>query len=148
MIFYCRTVYASGILPGYMAFKLFDTHGLNIETIIELATVESLQVDKEDFEKEMNKARLKSKVGIIKTNQNIQKSLTLLTENDIPQTDDSFKYIYEYKNDNYEFPKLRSKVIGLLINGINIYFYSINYSGKYLEIYDIMYIYIFQVTLY
>ncbi|XP_043667176.1 alanine--tRNA ligase, mitochondrial [Vespula pensylvanica] len=112
-----KTVYASGILPGYMAFKLFDTHGLNIETIIELATVESLQVDKEDFEKEMNKARLKSKIGIIKTNQNIEKSLTLLTENDIPQTDDSFKYIYEYKNDNYEFPKLRSKVIGLFING-------------------------------
>lgn len=121
MISYCRTVYASGILPGHMAFKLLDTHGLSIETIIELATVESLQVDKEDFEKEMDKARLKSKVGIIKTNQNIQKSLTLLTENNIPRTDDSFKYIYEYKNDNYEFPKLRSKVIGLLINGISIY---------------------------
>ncbi|XP_047349283.1 alanine--tRNA ligase, mitochondrial isoform X1 [Vespa velutina] len=112
-----KTVYESGILPGYMTFRLFDAHGLSIETIIELATVESLQVDKEDFEKEMDKARLKSKVGIIKTNQNIEKSLTLLTENNIPQTDDSFKYIYEYKNGNYEFPKLRSKVIGLLING-------------------------------
>ncbi|XP_014606289.1 PREDICTED: alanine--tRNA ligase, mitochondrial-like isoform X1 [Polistes canadensis] len=112
-----KIIYASGILPGHVLFKLFDTHGLSVETISELAAVESLQVDKKGFEKEMDKARLKSKVGIIKNHHNIEKYLQLLTESNIPETDDSFKYVYEYKNDNYEFPKLRSEVIGLLVNG-------------------------------
>ncbi|KAI4494391.1 hypothetical protein M0802_008883 [Mischocyttarus mexicanus] len=112
-----KTIYASGILPGQVLFKLYDTHGLSIETISELAAVESLQIDKKGFEKEMDIARLKSKIGIIKNDHNIEKSLQLLIENNIPKTDDSFKYIYECNNDNYEFPKLRSQVIGLLVNG-------------------------------
>ncbi|KAK2585147.1 hypothetical protein KPH14_008653 [Odynerus spinipes] len=111
------TIYSSGIVPGSVAFKLYDSHGLSIDTITELAAVESLQVSRDDFEKEMNNARQKSKIGILKNYNIIEKSLKLFTENHVPQTDDSFKYIYESNNGIYEFPKLKSKIVGLIVNG-------------------------------
>lgn len=54
------------VLPASVAFKLYDTYGLNSETIAELAQIESLYFDEIDFEKQLNNRRCQSKIGLDK----------------------------------------------------------------------------------
>lgn len=106
------------MLPGTVAFKLYDTYGLNSETITELAQIESLHFDEIDFKKQLDIRRHQSKIGLNKYNPMFsEESLKILKENHVPKTDDSFKYNYTYDGSNYEFSALNSKLIGIVING-------------------------------
>jgi len=108
----------NNILPGTVAFKLYDTYGLNSETIAELAQIESLYFDEVGFEKQLNNRKYQSKIGLDKHNTVItKKSLEILKKNHVPRTDDSFKYNYIYNGNTYEFPTLNSTLIGIIING-------------------------------
>jgi len=107
------------VLHGAVAFKLYDTYGLNSETIKELAQVESLYFDEADFELELNKHKYRSKIGL---NKHVdaaltEESLKVLEADYVPKTDDSFKYNYTYDGNNYKFPTLVSKLVGIVING-------------------------------
>ncbi|XP_076291242.1 alanine--tRNA ligase, mitochondrial isoform X2 [Lasioglossum baleicum] len=71
---------ASKTLPGDVAFKLFDTYGLNEETIAEFAEIESLQFDKEDFQNVLQNVKYQSKIGnLILNNKDdaVSKGITL-----------------------------------------------------------------------
>lgn len=118
----------TNMLHGTVAFKLYDTYGLNSETIAELAQIESLCFNEIDFEEQLNNRRYQSRIGLDKHSTAITKeSLEILEKNHISKTDDSFKYNYTYDGNNYEFSALNSKLIGVIINGnikINIYRYS------------------------
>lgn len=103
------------MLPGTVAFKLYDTYGLNSETIAELAQIESLYFDEVDFKKQLDIRRYQSKIGF--NTVFAEESLRILEEHHVPKTDDSFKYNYTYDGSNYEFSALDSKLIGILING-------------------------------
>lgn len=106
------------MLPGSVAFKLYDTYGLNLETIAELAQIESLYFDEIDFEEQLNNRRYQSRIGLDKCNTVITKeSLGILEKNHVPKTNDSFKYNYTYNGNTYEFPALNSKLIGIILNG-------------------------------
>lgn len=108
----------TNVLPGTIAFKLYDTYGLHSETIAELAQIESLYFDEIDFEKQLDNRRYQSRIGLDKHSTVITKeSLGMLKENHVPRTDDSFKYNYTYNGNTYEFPALNSKLIGIIING-------------------------------
>ncbi|XP_011878135.1 PREDICTED: alanine--tRNA ligase, mitochondrial [Vollenhovia emeryi] len=108
----------TNVLPGSVAFKLYDTYGLNSETIAELAQIESLHFDEVDFEEQLNIRRYQSRLGLDKHSAVITKeSLGILEENRVPKTDDSFKYSYTYDGNTYEFPALSSKLIGFILNG-------------------------------
>ncbi|XP_072755160.1 alanine--tRNA ligase, mitochondrial [Anoplolepis gracilipes] len=107
----------TNVLPGTIAFKLYDTYGLNSETITELAQIESLHFDEVDFEKQLDNRRYQSRIGLDKCSILTKESLGILEENHVPKTDDSFKYNYTYNGSNYEFPALNSKLIGIIING-------------------------------
>lgn len=97
---------------------MYDTYGLNSETIMELAQIESLYFDEADFKKQLDYHKYLSKMGLHKHNAIITKeSVRLLEENRVPKTDDSFKYNYTYDGNNYKFPTLNSKLIGIIING-------------------------------
>lgn len=107
----------TNVLPGSVAFKLYDTYGLNSETIAELAQVESLHFDQIDFEKQLDNCRYQSRIGLDKCSILTKESLRILEENHVSKTNDSFKYNYTYNGSNYEFPALNSKLIGIIING-------------------------------
>jgi len=106
------------VLHGAVAFKLYDTYGLDSETIMELAQIESLYFDEAGFEEELNKHKYQSRIGSNKHSAVLAKeSLEVLGENYMPKTDDSFKYNYTYDGSSYKFPTLVSKLIGIIING-------------------------------
>lgn len=110
----------ANVLPGNVAFKLYDTYGLSVETITELAEIESLYFDKKVFQKELEDLKNRSRIGLEKSDITaMKKSLEILEKNNIPKTDDSFKYKYTVNGNNYEFPKIESKILALIINGKN-----------------------------
>lgn len=107
----------TNVLPGSVAFKLYDTYGLNSETIAELAQVEFLHFDQIDFEKQLDNCRYRSRIGLDRCSILTKESLGILEENHVTKTNDSFKYNYTYNGNNYEFPTLNSKLLGIIING-------------------------------
>ncbi|KOX74438.1 Alanine--tRNA ligase, mitochondrial [Melipona quadrifasciata] len=108
----------ANVLPGNVAFKLYDTYGLSVETITELAEIESLYFDKKVFQKELEDLKNRSRIGLEKSDITaMKKSLEILEKNNVPKTDDSFKYKYTVNGNNYEFPKIESKILALIING-------------------------------
>ncbi|GAB1868191.1 alanine--tRNA ligase [Camponotus japonicus] len=107
----------TNVLSGTVAFKLYDTYGLNSETIAELAEIESLHFDEIDFEKQLDNRRYQSRIGLDKYSILTKESLEILEKDHVPKTNDSFKYNYTYNGNNYEFPALSSKLIGIIING-------------------------------
>lgn len=112
----------TNVLPGTVAFKMYDTYGLNSETIAELAQIESLYFDEVDFQKQLDVRRYQSKTGFNKYNSVfVEEFLRILEENHVPKTDDSFKYNYTCDGNSYKFSPLNSKIIGIIINGnVNI----------------------------
>lgn len=105
------------VLPGSVSFKLYDTYGLNIETIKELAEIECLYFDEVAFYKELENLKNQSRIGLEKSNLiDIKKSLEILEKSYVPKTDDSFKYKYVFNGNSYEFPKIESKILALIIN--------------------------------
>ncbi|XP_078046501.1 alanine--tRNA ligase, mitochondrial isoform X2 [Augochlora pura] len=104
-------------LPGNVAFKLYDTYGLKEEAIAELAEIESLQFDKEVFQTEFERVKNQSKMGVNLSNDIIMKRfIELLEKNDVPKTNDIFKYEYMHVKNDYEFPSIESKIIGIIVN--------------------------------
>ncbi|KZC13771.1 Alanine--tRNA ligase, mitochondrial [Dufourea novaeangliae] len=105
-------------LPGNVAFKLYDTYGLSEETINELAEIESLNLDTEAFQNELQNIKYQSKIGLNrKCQMHIKGSIDLLEKSHIPKTDDTLKYEYVFVENDYRFPTIESKVVGLIING-------------------------------
>ncbi|XP_031846952.1 alanine--tRNA ligase, mitochondrial isoform X3 [Nomia melanderi] len=108
---------ATRTLPGHVAFKLYDTYGLSNETVAELADIESLHFDKKDFQNHLQNVKYQSKYGLHKSNNIIiQKFVKLLQQNCVPKTDDTFKYEYVWVGNNYQFPTIKSKIIGMIVN--------------------------------
>ncbi|XP_043471771.1 alanine--tRNA ligase, mitochondrial-like, partial [Leptopilina heterotoma] len=107
-------------LPGEFAFRLYDTHGLNVKIISKLAEVESLKFNVSDFEEELNKVKARSKARTegkkdMETISDL--SLNLFEKSKVPKTDDSYKYNYIPEKKGYSFPTVKSKLLGFIING-------------------------------
>ncbi|XP_046617355.1 alanine--tRNA ligase, mitochondrial isoform X1 [Neodiprion virginianus] len=107
------------VLPPDIAFKMYDTYGLDPDTISELAKVESLSFDKNEFNNELNNARQRSKMNFGKVDEEIvsQESLQLLEKNNVPTTDDSAKYSYTVTDRVYYFPPVNCKLLGMIVGG-------------------------------
>lgn len=107
-------------LSGEFAFRLYDTHGLNVDTISELAKIEKLKFDISDFEKSLNMIKARSKArteGKLNKESITELSLDLLEKLKIPKTDDSLKYNCIPKGERYSFPIVKSKLLALIIKG-------------------------------
>ncbi|CAG5092086.1 Similar to AlaRS-m: Alanine--tRNA ligase [Cotesia congregata] len=103
-------------LSGKEAFRIYDSHGLDLEALKELAEVEGIEVDEEGFFEEMEMVRIRSRVGK-KTNRRVVAKKTLEQLKVLPQTDDSFKYQYNFE-DKYTFSPLECSIIGVVIDEI------------------------------
>lgn len=98
---------------------MYDTYGLDPETISELAGVNSLLFDKNDFYSELDNARQRSKNNFSKPDKEIisQESLYILEKNQVPKTNDSLKYDYTVDDKTYTFPSVKCKLLGMTVDG-------------------------------
>ncbi|MBO4745721.1 MAG: alanine--tRNA ligase [Alphaproteobacteria bacterium] len=93
----------NGVLPGAVAFKLFDTYGFPLDLTQMILRDKNITVDVAGFESEMAAQKERSRADT--------KGTRVLWEsrNDVPATDDTTKYA---PNDNME-----SKVLAILRDG-------------------------------
>lgn len=97
---------------------MYDTYGLDPETISELAKIERLSFDKNDFYEELNSVKQRSKSSHDNGGDIIsQESIWTLETNKIPTTDDTVKYDYAAIDNNYQFKTVNCKLLGMIVNG-------------------------------
>ncbi|KOC65413.1 Alanine--tRNA ligase, mitochondrial [Habropoda laboriosa] len=107
----------TNVLPGNVAFKLYDTYGLHAKTIDELAKIESLYFDEATLQTELENLKNRSRIGILQSSVTaLEESVKLFEKNDVPKTDDSFKYEYVFDGNSYQFPKVEGKIVGVIVN--------------------------------
>ncbi|XP_071532512.1 alanine--tRNA ligase, mitochondrial [Panulirus ornatus] len=109
-------------LPGYMAFKLYDSYGLHTDLIEELAGIYGMTVDQEGFQ--MALARTKQKTRTLSQLKleadktfNEEELLEYLISLNLPLTDDSAKYQCEISDGHYQFIPVKTKILLLLQDG-------------------------------
>ncbi|MFW6071406.1 MAG: alanine--tRNA ligase [Candidatus Bipolaricaulota bacterium] len=88
------------VIPGEDAFRLYDTHGLPLSFLKELADEENLEVDEEGFEREMARQRSRSRSEQEDTEE-------LHEVADVPETD----FL------GYEKDRLEAQVLALISDG-------------------------------
>ncbi|XP_008557857.1 alanine--tRNA ligase, mitochondrial [Microplitis demolitor] len=106
------------VLPGKIAFKFYDTYGLDLEAIKELAEIEDLSVDEQGFHDYFESVKINSRIGSTKNKRKFISPITVdqLKNNNIPKTDDYYKYKYTFDN-KYKFDPLECSVVGVIIDG-------------------------------
>ncbi|XP_016840617.1 alanine--tRNA ligase, mitochondrial [Nasonia vitripennis] len=116
---FLKSEYKVNSLPGDFAYKLYDTYGLNSETICKLAEIESIPFDLKTFKEAIEKARERSRHKADKLNDEIisEYSLNLLESGNVPKTDDLLKYDYTITEKGYQFPVVKCKIVGMIMNG-------------------------------
>ena len=92
----------NGILPGDVAFKLFDTYGFPLDLTQMILRDKNIAVDVAGFEKSMAEQKERSRADTKGTR-------TLWESQDLPATDDSYKYAPD--------ATLTSHVLAILQNG-------------------------------
>lgn len=72
-----------------------------------------------NFKEAVEKARENSRHEADKLDDEIisNYSLNLLESTNVPKTDDSLKYDYSWDKNGYKFPKVKCKVVGMVLNG-------------------------------
>lgn len=107
-----------------LAFKLYDTYGLDNEAIMKLTDLFNVKFDKLDFENLMNATRLRTKGTFSHFNMGSNnKSIFLQKSNqlNLRKTDDSFKYNYTFDvvTNIFKLKNLKSKVVAILDSEYN-----------------------------
>eukprot|EP00092_Neocalanus_flemingeri_P009035 GFUD01009721.1.p1 GENE.GFUD01009721.1~~GFUD01009721.1.p1 ORF type:complete len:799 (+),score=196.05 GFUD01009721.1:226-2397(+) len=103
-------------IDGALAYKLYESHGMQKQDISKLAEISHLDFDSGKFIKYFEKQKLTSKLSTALL-QNNSEEITFGEE--IPRTEDHHKYEYiRSSSARYEFPKLKTKVVGLNSEGI------------------------------
>lgn len=113
----------SKILPGDVAWRLYDTYGFPVDLTQLMAEEKHLSVDMNVYEESKKQAQLLSQgkgAGIEDTINLDIHAITELQNQGVPPTDDSYKYSYKAKSNNieaeYEFIPCNAKVIALRYN--------------------------------
>ncbi|CAL8073181.1 unnamed protein product [Calicophoron daubneyi] len=105
------------VLPGDVAWRLYDTYGFPLDLTQLMAEEHHLKVDVEGYEKAKVEAQARSQsgpgAGEITIDLDVH-SIAELREKKIPTTDDAAKYIYHAdKKDNYVFTELAATVLAI-----------------------------------
>ncbi|KAK9869469.1 hypothetical protein WA026_003224 [Henosepilachna vigintioctopunctata] len=95
---------------GELAFKLYDTFGLDSYTIEKLAIALDIPFDTKGLDSELKKAKHKIKQQVIIKSSVLEE----LEKECIPKTDDSFKYNFEKVVDDYKFENIAVKVLKIV----------------------------------
>lgn len=103
-------------ISSQLAFKLYDTYGLDEFTIQSLSEALNMKFESEHLKRELELARNRTKLGFL-SNNTFESIIQNLTEQNISKTDDSFKYSYCLTNGMYEFKDVDIKVLKIIKNG-------------------------------
>lgn len=106
-------LYYSGVdsITPEFAFRMYDTHGLDLETITQFAQVLELPFESESLKKELEATRSKTKENYLYNSELIKMTEVLK----IPKTDDGSKYKYR-KDKNYIFKNIEVTVLKIIKN--------------------------------
>ena len=110
----------SGVMiPGELAFKLYDTYGLEETVIKELARAEGFQVDVNEFRHLLNEAKVHTKESFRSDaeNEQLQGIVNQLTQLGLNFTEDTLKYSYVKENDRYVFSSPECEVKAIIVEG-------------------------------
>lgn len=99
-----------------LAFKLYDAHGLDEHTINSLCKSLNLPFDPKDLKAELENARAQSKQGCA-PNHNLENIIQVLNKNEVPKTDDSFKYKYKSYESTYVFDSVEAVILSVVKEG-------------------------------
>ena len=107
------------MIPGELAFKLYDTYGLEEAVIKELARVEGFEVDVNGFRQLLNAAKVHTKESFRSDaeNEQLQGVTDQLAELGLNFTEDTSKYSYVKENDRYVFSSLECEVKAIIVEG-------------------------------
>ncbi|KAF5280436.1 hypothetical protein FQR65_LT03245 [Abscondita terminalis] len=98
-----------------LSFKLYDTYGLDEDTIVKLSQALNYEFNLQQFRKELENAKIKSKeLNSIKSNRVID----LLVKENVNFTDDKYKYDYEKKDDVYRFPPIQARLLQVISHNV------------------------------
>ncbi|XP_063228280.1 alanine--tRNA ligase, mitochondrial [Bacillus rossius redtenbacheri] len=107
-------------LPADLAFKLYDTHGLDRDTIARLAAAEGLAFDAGEFRSALEDVRWRSRAGVAPREQPAHRAAAEeLRKRGVPPTDDRHKYDFERaaSSGEYRFPCVETVVRGIAVEG-------------------------------
>ncbi|XP_041475729.1 alanine--tRNA ligase, cytoplasmic-like [Lytechinus variegatus] len=111
---------AHEVLPGDVAWKMYDAYGFPLDLTTLIANENGLGVDIEGFEKSrMESKEITSKGGIkneqlLSNNKLETTDISHLQEQSVKDTDDSYKYNYQHlKHGKYTFPLIHSHILAL-----------------------------------
>ncbi|KAK4884555.1 hypothetical protein RN001_000826 [Aquatica leii] len=94
-----------------LSLKLYDTYGLDADTILKLSQVLNCQFNVQDFQNELDKVKAKSRQSsAIKDNKIVDK----MVKEKVSVTDDSYKYHYQKTNGSYIFFPLKAKLLKVI----------------------------------
>jgi alanyl-tRNA synthetase len=114
-----RTCSPSVMIPGELAFKLYDTYGLEENVIQEIARVEGFQVDINGFIHLLNEARVHTKESFRSEadTEQLMEIFNQLVKHDLKFTEDTLKYSYTKENGKYVFPSVECEVKAIVVKG-------------------------------
>lgn len=107
------------MIPGELAFKLYDTYGLEEMVIKELARVEGFEVDVNVFRHLLNAARVHTKESFRSDagNEQFGGVVDQLAQRGLNFTEDILKYSYVKENDRYVFSSPECEVKAIIVEG-------------------------------
>ena len=98
-------------IDGKLAFKLYESHGMDESDIEHLSVITKCRFDSKEFQEYFSEQKLKSKFSTA----SLQSVDVVKICGSLPETDDSLKYIYSRtETGDYEFPIVTSSIVGLL----------------------------------
>ncbi|KAB0804027.1 hypothetical protein PPYR_00997 [Photinus pyralis] len=103
------------VISPKVAFKLYDTYGVDEEIILRLSEALGMKFVQEDFKHELNVAKEKSRGKLILNEKSVMKQL--IVEN-TPLTNDEYKYQYTKEAGTYSFPLLQVKLLKVVCDNV------------------------------
>lgn len=107
-------------IPGNIAFKMYDTFGLDKELIMKIADINKYTIDFDSFNHHIMEHKLKHKAAFSESvnvieNINLNSKVEQLTHNGITKTNDEFKYIFDVDDKGqYIFKPLKGQLLAIL----------------------------------
>jgi len=110
---------AGVMIPGELAFKLYDTYGLEETVIKELARVEGFEVDVNGFRHLLNATKVHTKESFRSDaeNEQLQGIIDQLARLGLNFTEDTLKYSYVKENGSYMFSSPECEVKAIIVEG-------------------------------
>jgi len=103
------------VIPGHLAFKLYETYGLQEESLRLLASLKGLAIDWDEFTKSQSDARMRTLLSGSVSEVQLFPSVSELSRAGLPATDTRSKYdFYRLSNGEYDFQPVDATLLAII----------------------------------